>query len=147
MKTTNEDAVHLFHSGLNCAQSVLISFSEKLKFDKALASGISLGFGSGMGRLQETCGAVTGAFMAIGIYHFRKYPDIKESKDKSYQMVREFNKRFTTIHGSSQCIELLKCDLKTEEGQRFAKENNLFETVCENCVSSSVKILDDLLRE
>ncbi len=61
MITTDQYAVQLFQSGLNCAQRVLISFSEKLNFDKKLATAISLGFGGGMGRLQETCGAVTGA--------------------------------------------------------------------------------------
>lgn len=63
-----DKAIDSFRAGNNCAQSVLLAFKDDFNFDENLASKISVGFGGGMGRLQEKCGAVTGAFMVIGLY-------------------------------------------------------------------------------
>lgn len=53
-------AIESFRSGLNCAQAVVTAYADELNFDNNLALSVSCGFGGGMGRLQETCGAVTG---------------------------------------------------------------------------------------
>jgi len=60
-------AINSFRSGYNCAQSVLYAFKDDFDFDENLALDISVGFGGGMERLQEKCGAVTGAFMVMGL--------------------------------------------------------------------------------
>jgi C_GCAxxG_C_C family probable redox protein len=118
-----------------------------LNFDKNLALGISCGFGGGMGRLQETCGAATGSFMVLGIYNCNLYSDNKERKEKTYAMVQKFSNEFKAIHGVMDCKSLLNCDLKTEEGHRFAVENKLFDTICEKCITDSIGIVDRLIRK
>ena len=110
-----------------------------------MASQISAGFGGGMGRLQETCGVVTGAFMVIGIHNSHLYRDNIDRKEKSYEMVQEFDKRFKEMHHSNQCSELINCDLKTTEGRAFAKEHRLHETICEGCMITSIKILNEMI--
>ncbi len=45
----------------------LTVFADDLKFSKELAQKLAAGFGGGMGKQQETCGAVTGAIMVSGI--------------------------------------------------------------------------------
>jgi C_GCAxxG_C_C family probable redox protein len=145
MINKQEKANKIFDSGMNCAQSVLSVFSDDLKFDAGLALKISSSFGGGMGRLQEKCGAVTGAFMAIGIYCSEKYKDEKERKEKTRTLVQEFNKRFSDIHGSTICSRLMNCDLNTEEGRKYAEENNLRDNVCLNCVRNSVKIIEEMI--
>jgi C_GCAxxG_C_C family probable redox protein len=145
IKQIEEKAVASFKSGLNCSQAVLTAYSEEMSFDNKLALSVACGFGGGMGRLQETCGAVTGSYMVLGIYNCNKFADNHERKEKTYAMVQKFSKKFKEISGSTDCIELIKCDLKTEEGQRYARENNLFETVCEKCISDSVGIINQLI--
>jgi C_GCAxxG_C_C family probable redox protein len=144
-KNAEEKTIELFRSGLNCAQTVLTSYSDKLDFDNNLAMSIACGFGGGMGRLQETCGAVTGAYMVLGVYNCKKFADNKERKESTYAMVQKFNNKFKEINGTTECIVLLKCDLKTEEGHRYAVQNKLFETVCEKCISDSLGIIDQLI--
>jgi C_GCAxxG_C_C family probable redox protein len=144
MKITEEKAIRSFRSGLNCAQSVLTAYSDDLSFDNNLALGISCGFGGGMGRLQETCGAVTGSFMVLGIINSKKYTNNNERKEGTYSMVQKFSEKFKTIHGSTDCKSLLNCNLRTEEGHRYAKENNLFGTICEKCISDSIRIIEEL---
>jgi C_GCAxxG_C_C family probable redox protein len=145
MKNKEEQAIDFFRSGLNCAQAVLTSYSDTLNIDNRFASIISSGFGGGMGRLQDTCGAVTGAYMVLGIKNGKKYSDNSVIKEETYSMIQKFSEKFTLMNGTTNCRNLLKCDLRTEEGQQFAHENNLFETVCEKCVSDSIRIIDELI--
>ena len=144
MKLTEEKAISSFRSGLNCAQAVLTAYSVDLSFDNNMALDIACGFGGGMGRLQETCGAVTGSFMVLGIINSKKYTNNTERKEGTYSMVQKFSEKFKTIHGSTDCKSLLNCNLKTEEGHRYAKENNLFGTICEKCISDSIRIVEEL---
>jgi C_GCAxxG_C_C family probable redox protein len=144
MKIKEEKALLSFNSGLNCAQSVLSAYTEELKIDPEIALGISCGFGGGMGRLQETCGAATGAFMVLGIHNCKMCTDNKDRKEKTYAMVQEFSDKFKSIYGTMDCRSLINCDLRTEEGQRYAKENKVHETICEKCVFDSVRIIEEL---
>ncbi|HEY4787031.1 MAG TPA: C-GCAxxG-C-C family protein [Bacteroidales bacterium] len=145
MNQKKEKAVTSFRSGLNCAQAILMAYVDQLRYDNSLALVLSCGFGAGMGRLQETCGAVTGAFMTLGIYNCQKYTENKDRKEKTYAMIQEFNARFISIHKTTQCAELLKCDLKTPEGQEIFKKGNLTEKVCEKCIADSVDILEEIM--
>jgi C_GCAxxG_C_C family probable redox protein len=144
-KQIRDRAIQSFRGGLNCAQAVVSAFSEELKYDNSMALSVSCGFGAGMGRLQETCGAVTGSFMVLGMVNCRKFTDNKDRKEVTYDMIRKFSDKFKQIHGTTDCSSLLNCDLKTEDGHRFAIENKLFGTVCENCISDSIGILEELI--
>ncbi|MDP4291211.1 MAG: C-GCAxxG-C-C family protein, partial [Bacteroidota bacterium] len=136
MNKTEEKAVSLLVSGLNCAQAIVSAYSERLGYDNELALNISCGFGGGMGRLQKTCGAVTGAFMVLSIYNGKKYTENSVRKIMSYAMIQDFNSKFLAAHGTTECSELLNCDLKTEEGLEYHHQNNLSEKVCQNCIRS-----------
>jgi C_GCAxxG_C_C family probable redox protein len=144
-KQVEEKAIGSFKSGLNCAQAVLTSYSDELKFDNNMALSVACGFGGGMGRLQETCGAVTGSYMVLGIHNYKKFTDNSVRKEETYKLVQKFNEKFIQINGTTYCKSLLKCDLKTEDGNRFAKEHNLFEIVCEKCISDSIRIVNQLI--
>jgi len=67
MKTRSDRATEMFLSGYNCAQSVLWSFSDEVRLDPDTALRIACGFGAGMARRQEVCGAVTGGIMVLGL--------------------------------------------------------------------------------
>ncbi len=138
-------ALQLFRSGYNCAQAVVGALAQTHQFDEELALGLSCGFGAGMGRLQETCGAVTGAFMVIGLNSYRKFTDPVARKEHAYPVIREFNRRFTELHRTTCCRELLHCDLLTEEGRQYARNNNLHETVCEKLILDSIQIINELV--
>jgi len=83
MEIKENKAISSFRTGLNCAQAVLTAYSDDLNYDNNLALNISCGFGGGMGRLQETCGAVTGSFMVLSIYNSNRYIDNKEKKEET----------------------------------------------------------------
>lgn len=145
MNSKEQTAAQYFDSGFNCAQSVLSAFAEDLDLERELAQRITSGFGSGMGRLQQTCGAVTGAFIVMGMYCTREGACCND-EDQLYSLMQKFNEKFKQInHGTTQCRELLNCDLNTDEGQNYFHENDIGEKVCQVCIKSSVKIIRDLL--
>lgn len=139
------DALLTFASGFNCSQSVLTAFSSELGLGTDQALRIACGFGGGMGRTAQTCGAVTGACMVIGLKHGQTQKDDKTAKEKTYAFVREFVDLFTKKHGSTLCRELLSCNVSTPEGYQKAVEENLFKTVCPGLVESAVEILQKIV--
>ena len=146
MKSNKTKAIASFRSEYNCAQAVLSTFTEDLGVDTNLALSLSSGFGAGMGQLQGTCGAVTGSFMALSLYTSQKETDTDKRKENTNNMIQSFNKKFTAIHGTTDCKSLLNCDLKTAAGQEYLKDNKLSEKVCEKCVQNAVGIVEELLK-
>jgi C_GCAxxG_C_C family probable redox protein len=144
MDSLQTNAINSFRSGLNCAQSVIGTFSDQYGIDKDTALMLSCGFGAGMGRLQETCGAVTGSFMAISIHICKNVTGNKERKEQSYSLIREFDRRFKEIHGSCRCADLLKIDLKTPEGQHEFHDKKMNEEICEKCIADAVGIVEEM---
>ena len=64
-----EKAQELFLQGYNCSQSVFLAFEDLTGLDQSTGARLSSSFGGGMGRLREVCGAVSGAFMVLGLLH------------------------------------------------------------------------------
>lgn len=147
MNSKKTQAIKAFNSGRSCAQTVLMAFADDYNFDENLAYQISSGFGGGMGGLQKTCGAVTGAFMVIGIHNCEKYSNKDLQKENNRAMIQEFHQKFLLQHGTTDCIDLLQCNTNTPEGQEFAKENNLKQNVCEKCVANSIELVESLLKK
>jgi C_GCAxxG_C_C family probable redox protein len=122
---------------------VLAGFGDAYGINPDMAFRLGRGFGGGMG-LGKTCGAVTGAFMILGL----KVPDAKDEKEartKAYDLVREFARRFEAIHGTSRCSDLLGVDMGTEAGRKEAQERKLFKTLCPVFVHDAAVILADML--
>ena len=126
---------------LNCAQSVLLSYASELKLDDMTALKISSGFGGGMA-MAETCGAVTGAYMVLGMKVQSEGKTIQDIKSETKASVKKFNEIFVAKHGSLKCKKLLGVDISTPEGSVVAHKKNLFNTVCSDLVGSAVEILE-----
>ena len=140
-----EEAIKCFSSGFNCAQSVFYPYSKELGLDPEKALKIATAFGGGMGHTGETCGAVSGAYMAIGLKHGKKDAAENEAKEKTYSLVMEFSRRFKSVYGSVRCTELLGHDLGTKEGMESARKKDLFNTLCADFVKNAVEILEQIL--
>ena len=140
LKEIQENAINLFNSGYNCAQSVLISFIDLLKTDHENAKNVASGFGAGMGRLQGTCGAITGAYMVFGLYDNSKNNDTTEKNETTYQLIQQFDKEFKKLNGTTECRLLLNCDLNTKRGKEKFKKQELKKSVCEKCIVDSINL-------
>ncbi len=145
MKNNVEQAVSYFKKGFSCSQAVLSAYGPRFGLSRTMARRVAGAFGGGMGRMGKTCGAVTGAFMVIGLkYGMTKVENLRE-REKAYKRVKEFAKRFTSRHGSITCKDLLGYDLSTPQGLKTATEKRLFVTVCPKYVRDASRILDKIL--
>ena len=130
---------NMAESKMNCAQAVLTAFCEELGLDRATALKLARGFGGGMGRGGKTCGAVTGAYMVLGL---REAAMSREGVEAVYARIKEFNANFIALFGSTECKELLDCDLSSPEGLSRARAEGLFTRVCPGFVRGAVGILE-----
>jgi C_GCAxxG_C_C family probable redox protein len=140
-----EEAKKQFERGFHCAPAVLSTYSEQLGLEKALALRIACGFGAGIGRMGRTCGAVTGALMVIGLKYGQVNLADEESSQRTYTLVKELIDRFTAIHGSIECKELIGYDLSDSGELRLARESGVFKNKCPSFVYDSALILQEVL--
>lgn len=139
-------ALSCFEEGFSCSQSVFTAYSADYGLEDEQALKLSESFGGGMA-LGETCGAVTGAFMILGLKYGRTEAGDDQSKQKTKEKVREFAAQFKELHGSITCKALLNIDISTVEGHQAAKEQGLFDTTCPRFVQSAVEILEQMENE
>mgnify|MGYP006309133697 CR=1 FL=1 len=141
--TKTEKAAEIFNQGFNCAQSVLYTFADDLGINKEFALKVASGFGAGMGRMQKTCGAVTGAVMVIGFFYGSSKSNDHFSKERTYEAVQKFIKDFEKLHNTSDCIDLLGADMKTPEGKEKIQKEDLIQTRCAKYVQDTVGLLEE----
>ncbi len=142
MKRADLAAQNIASGKMNCAQSVLTAFCEEYGLERALARRIALGFGGGMGRTGRTCGAVTGAYMVLGLRHNLTAESAEKVKEEVYWEIQEFDREFNARHRSTACKELLGYDLNTPAGFAAARDKHLFTTLCPQLVKDAVEILE-----
>jgi C_GCAxxG_C_C family probable redox protein len=98
-----------------------------------------------MARTGETCGAVTGGLMVIGLKHAKMRKDDDDSRDLSYALAQEFMDAFRDLNRSLLCRELLGLDVNTPEGISEVRKRDLFRTVCPKFVKGAGELLEELL--
>jgi len=143
-----KEALEYFRNKFNCSQSVLTPFGTEFNLSADECLKIATAFGGGMGRQQQTCGAVTGALMAIGLKYGKGINDDEVKKQFTYSKTREFFEEFIKLHGSTNCRELLDgLNMTDPEDHKIIMERKLFDIKCEEYVASAVKITERLLKD
>ena len=138
MNTKSSTALSKFKEGYNCAQSVVYAYADEMGIDENTLLSLSVGFGGGMGRKQEVCGAVSGAVMVLGAVCSKENGN---NNRLSYKSVQRLIDGFTKEKGSIKCLDLLSgCNLSTSEGQSLFKEKNL-RSHCDGCIEVACNIL------
>ena len=146
MQTTADTASDKFLSGYNCAQSVLWTFAQRCDLSTEAALKIACGFGAGLGRRQEVCGAVAGGIMALGLKYGRGENQDRTATEQTYAKTQVLMQRFEAAHGTCNCRQLLGgCQLDTAEGRSDFKELDMQRKICEPCVRTVTSILENLL--
>ncbi len=146
--THAEQAKYNFEHGCNCAQAVLLAFSDLTGLDETTALKLSSSFGGGMGRLREVCGAVTGMFMAAGLILDGGKTDSQEEKMAHYARIQALAARFREEHGSYICRELLE-GVQTSTGSAPEERTEAYykKRPCAELCYSAAAILDAFLQE
>ena len=101
-------AAELFLQGYNCAQAVAVAFCDVTGLEEKTAARMVSGFGGGMGRLREVCGAVSGMFFVLSFLYGYDTPGDEELKKALYVEVQALAGQFRERCGSIVCREILK---------------------------------------
>jgi len=140
-----DKAAACFEEGFSCSQAVFATYAEMFGLRREPALKLSQAFGGGMARMGETCGAVTGAFMVIGLKYGRTRADDDAARDKTYALVLDFVRRFKARQGSIVCKELIGCDMSTAEGLKRAHDSQVITERCPDFIRTAAEILDGIL--
>jgi C_GCAxxG_C_C family probable redox protein len=142
-----ETAANYHERGYGCAQSVIASFASDFGLDEELALKIATGFGSGMGRMCEVCGALTGGFMVIGLKYGKYRTEgtrYGNETETTYKMVSELAAKFKDRNRSMICRELIGHDLNDPEQRAEVVKLGLFKTSCGKYIRDSVELLEEM---
>lgn len=137
-------ALYTFGQGFSCSQAVLEAFAADLDLDVESARRVAGAFGGGMARTGETCGAVTGALMAIGLKHGMTDIARPEDKKRTTDLAQDFLHRFQQCQRGLTCKALLAADISTPEGAACISESGVTKSVCPRAVASAVAILEEM---
>ncbi len=139
-----DDAVQCFCRGAACSQAVLGTYGPAVGLEREQGMKLAAGFAGGM-RLAQTCGAVTGAFMVLGLKHAGPNCHQRDGRESVYAAVCAFTTRFQQRNSTVVCRELMGCDISTPEGAEKAKKEGLFRTICPKLVQDAAEILEEML--
>ena len=143
MNKVNE-VIERFEQGFNCSQAIVAAYCEELGLDKNIGIKLACPFGAGMGRLGETCGAVSGAYILIGL-KYSTYTADKTARNKTYEIVREFTRRFEERNKTVVCRKPTGVDFMSRDNNK-AKVMEIRNTVCAKALRDTVEIIEDLLK-
>ena len=109
----------------NCCQAVLLAYEDKLPFDRETLIALGSTFGSGMGGVKGTCGALVGAEMVLGLLGYSG---------------SNMNKYSRTLFGEfeNRCGATICADIKGIITGRVLCS-------CENCCKNAVEALEEML--
>jgi C_GCAxxG_C_C family probable redox protein len=143
--TKSDIALASFNQGITCSSAVFSAFSEELGLDDKTAKKIGCGFGAGISRTGNICGAVSGAIMVIGLKYGKAEKCDDAATEKTRALTRKFMQEFTVRNGSVSCSGLLGYNLSNQEDYEAAAKAKLFRTKCPEYVRDAAGILEKIL--
>lgn len=145
-KNIVDRAADFFNNGFSCSQSVFMAFAPEVGLEVGQAARIASPFGGGISRMGETCGAVTGALMALGAKLGHQVGGDDVAKERMYELARMLFASFKERNGTLLCRELLGIDIGDPVQNARAREEGLFKTRCPGFVCDAAEIIEDIIK-
>lgn len=138
-----------FKEGYNCCQAVLLAFQDIIGLPEVKIAGLSSGFGGGMGRLREVCGAFSAMTFMAGVICPADDPSKAEGRRENYALVQEFADKFRKENGSIICREQLQLRASQKESPTPSVRDEHWYAArpCERLVESSARLIAEKLKE
>ncbi len=150
MKTPSlagERAAALTERGHTCTQAILLAYASQCGVGLEALNRLGTGFGAGFGRVQSTCGALTGGIAVLGLARGSGQPGDEENKEEVFKMVKALVERFEAEMGATDCLGILKAPITTPEEAEKVREAGLFQERCGKALRTVCAQLDRLLSD
>jgi len=95
---TRPETAAMLKQRCNCCQAVLLAYQDKLPLPQEILLALGSTFGSGMGGMQGTCGALVGAEMVLGLLGY--------SGSNMNKYSRQLHARFGELCGATICVDI-----------------------------------------
>lgn len=143
MELTKEMIANSFINGVDCSQIIMGEWADRIGLSKEDAIKVSSAFGGGLGE-GETCGAIIGGMLVLGMKYGNTGENQQEQKDILNAKRAEFLEKFKKAHTHRSCRELLGYDFsKPEDVPKIFESGILFEA-CPRFVRTALDILDEM---
>lgn len=137
-------AIKNLMAGYSCSEAVLLTYCSQFGLERESAFKIASGFGGGMGWMGETCGAVTAAYMVLGLKYGAISVKDNYSRELTHESVARFADLFKERNGSTHCRDLIGgIDISAIEGRRQIREKGKVPKI----VSDAIIVLEKLFTE
>ena len=131
--TKKELAINLHDKKYNCAQAVACAFADEVGIDMQTLFKACEGFGLGMGCMNGTCGAISGAVMLAGFKNSDGNIDNPGTKASTYQIAKTILEKFEEKNKATRCRDLKGVD------------NGIVLRSCPGCIEDAVEIVQEVL--
>ena len=132
MESRVNKAAENHKKGYNCAQAVACAYCELAGIDETTMFKVTEAMGLGMGGMNGTCGAVTGACAIAGMLNSCGDLDNPVSKGATYKVSRAISDRFLEEAGALTCRDIKGIDT----GKVLMS--------CPDCVRAAASILEEI---
>ena len=133
MESRTMEAKARHDRGFNCCQAVACTYCDLFGMDEETAFKACEAFGAGMGGMEGTCGAVSGAVFLAGLKNSCGDLEKPVSKGKTYQFSRAITAKFREKNGSLVCRDLKGIETGTPLRS------------CEGCILNAAALVEELL--
>ena len=129
-----------FMNGLNCSQAVAVAFADEMNMPKELVAKLTIGFGGGIGRMREVCGAVSGMTFVISALYDDEKSDI-------YKRVQAVANEYKEENGSIICRELLGLGAGADKPVPELRTQEYYKKrPCAELVGCAAKIMEEYIK-
>ena len=135
MESRIKKTIELHDKGYNCAQAVACAYCDLVGMDEQTALRATEAFGAGMGGMQATCGAVSGAVFLAGLKNADGVVEAPKSKASTYKLSKTIVEAFQKKNGTTVCCELKAKDPETGKQKR----------ACDACIMDAAAIAEIVL--
>lgn len=138
-----------FRDGYNCCQSVLLAYQDIIGLPEEEIARLSSGFGGGMGRLREVCGAMSAMTFISGVLKPAVNPGNLDERTANYALVQKFAERFRAEQGSIVCREILqiRADQKEPPAPSIRTAEWYTKRPCERIIGAAARIIAEEMSE
>ncbi len=128
-----EQALVLFESGYNCAETLVAAFAGELGAAEDIIR-FATPFGAGIGGRRDLCGMITGGALVIGLVYGRTGTADIEHKTEAYRRVAKYYRWFKTER-QLKCSEIVTGKFTGHTG------------ACVSLMTDAIDKLVEILRE
>ena len=140
----SQKAAEAMGAGYNCSQAVATTYGTQFDVPEETIARIASGFGGGIGRTDNICGAVSGAVMVLGLKFGGRNASDTDAKTKAGIMANEFIQEYNRRYGAVSCTGLLGYNMSVPGEREKALANDAF-AKCRDIVRNAGGLLEEFL--